>query len=195
MKSICVFCGSAFGSRAVYREAATELGRILAEQQLTLVWGGGRVGLMGTVADAALAAGGGTIGVIPGFMVAKELAHPESTEMIEVDTMHTRKATMAAHADGFIALPGGFGTLDELFEILTWAQLHIHAKPVGLLNVAGYFDPLLVWIDHAIREGFVKPENRQLFYVAETPVELLALMRQHKAPDGDWAAKVSLAQS
>ena len=195
MKSVCVFCGSSFGKRPAYREAASLLGQTLAEQDLTLVWGGGRVGLMGTVADAVLAAGGETVGVIPGFMVAKELAHPDSTELIEVDSMHTRKALMAERSDGFVALPGGFGTLDEMFEILTWAQLHIHGKPVGLLNVAAYFDPLLAWIHHAEQEGFIKPGHLALFHVADNPAEMLDKMRQHQAPEGDWATKVSLAQS
>lgn len=195
MQSICVFCGAAFGKRPVYTEAAEALGRTLAEQQLTLVWGGGKVGLMGVVADAALAAGGETVGVIPGFMVEKELAHPDSTELIEVDSMHSRKALMAERADGFIALPGGFGTLDELFEILTWAQLHIHAKPIGLLNVDGYFDPLLAWVDHAEREGFIRASHRQLFHVADSAAALLEQMRQHAGPHGDWAAKVAFSRS
>lgn len=195
MKSICVFCGSAFGQRVVYQEAAAELGRTLAGQQLSLVWGGGKVGLMGVIADAVLAAGGQTVGVIPGFMVEKELAHPESTELIEVDSMHTRKAVMAERADGFIALPGGFGTLDELFEILTWAQLHIHAKPIGLLNIAGYFDPLLAWVKHAAQEGFVRSSHMNMFHVADTPEALLEVMRAHRAPEGNWSTKVSLARS
>ncbi|HEY9101567.1 TIGR00730 family Rossman fold protein [Chitinimonas sp.] len=194
MKSICVFCGAAMGNRAVYREAATALGHTLAEQDLTLVWGGGKVGLMGVVADAVLEKGGETLGVIPGFMVEKELAHPDSTAMIEVDSMHTRKALMAERADGFIAMPGGFGTLDELFEILTWAQLHIHGKPIGLLNVAGYFDPLLGWIRHAEQEGFIRAGHLSLFRVADTPEALLAAMREHQAPEGDWTSKVTFRQ-
>ncbi|WP_028446467.1 LOG family protein [Chitinimonas koreensis] len=194
MKSICVFCGAAFGKREVYRDAAAELGRTLAAQSLQLVWGGGRVGLMGVVADAALAGGGSTLGVIPAFMVEKELAHPGSTEMIQVDSMHTRKALMAERADGFVALPGGFGTLDELFEILTWAQLHLHGKPIGLLNVAGYFDPLLAWVRHAEAEGFVRSGHLSLFVVADTAEELLDKMRAHRAPDGDWSAKVAFAR-
>ncbi|GAB3251093.1 LOG family protein [Chitinimonas naiadis] len=195
MKSICVFCGAAMGKRDIYKDAASELGHTLAEQGLGLVWGGGKVGLMGVVADAVLAKGGETLGVIPGFMVEKELAHPDSTEMIEVDSMHTRKALMAERADGFIALPGGFGTLDELFEILTWAQLHIHSKPVGLLNVAGYFDPLLNWVRHAEQEGFIRAGHLDLFRVADTPAALLDAMRSHKAPEGDWISKVSFRQA
>ncbi|WP_374538451.1 LOG family protein [Chitinimonas taiwanensis] len=195
MRAICVFCGAAFGNRPVYQAAATALGHTLAEQQLELVWGGGKVGLMGVVADAVLARGGQTLGVIPSFMVEKELAHTDSTELIEVDSMHSRKALMAERADGFIALPGGFGTLDELFEILTWAQLHIHAKPIGLLNVNGYFDPLLAWIKQAEEEGFVRSAHRQLFHVADTPETLLALMRAHQAPQDDWASKVAFSQS
>ncbi|WP_269533422.1 TIGR00730 family Rossman fold protein [Chitinimonas sp. BJYL2] len=194
MQSVCVFCGSSYGKRDVYRETAQALGHELARQQLTLVWGGGHVGLMGTIADAVLDAGGETVGVIPSFMVEKELAHPDSTELIEVDSMHTRKALMAERADGFIAMPGGFGTADELFEILTWAQLHIHKKPVGLLNVAGFFDPLLAWIRHAEAEGFIRPGHLDLLIVADTPDTLLDAMRQHREPEGDWADKVNRAK-
>ncbi|MFC4158044.1 LOG family protein [Chitinimonas lacunae] len=194
MKSICVFCGSSFGSRPSYRQAAIELGQLMAKEDIALVWGGGKVGLMGTVADAVLQAGGEAVGVIPGFMVEKELAHPEASEMIEVDSMHTRKALMADRAEGFIALPGGFGTFDELFEILTWAQLHIHGKPVGLLNTDGYYDPLLAMVEHSVREGFVRPANRDLFCVASTPADLIAAMREHRAPQGDWTVKLTSAQ-
>jgi uncharacterized protein (TIGR00730 family) len=149
---------------------------------------------MGAVADAVLAAGGDTIGVIPTFMVDRELAHPDSTELIEVDSMHTRKAVMAEHADAFIALPGGYGTGDELFEILTWAQLKIHAKPVGLLNVAGYFDPLLAWLDRAAEDGFIRATHRKLLYVDSNPAALLAAMEAYQPLQEDWASKVNLAQ-
>jgi uncharacterized protein (TIGR00730 family) len=195
MKQICVFCGSSFGKDDRYRQATVALGHTLAQQGRTLIWGGGKVGLMGTIADAVLELGGETIGVIPEFMVERELAHEGSTELIEVVSMHTRKAVMAEHADGFIALPGGFGTLDELFEILTWAQLRIHSKPVGLLNVAGYFDPLLQWVDRAVAEGFVRAEHRHAFYVSDEPAALLAMMDAHVAPQGDWLGKVEIAQS
>ena len=195
MKHICVFCGSSSGRQALYQQAAIDLGTTLARQGIHLVWGGGRVGLMGTIADAVLAEGGQTVGVIPSFMVEREVEHTGSTELIEVDTMHTRKAIMAERADGFIALPGGFGTLDELFEILTWAQLQIHGKPVGLLNVGGYFDPLLQWIDRAEVEGFIRPHHRKLYSVAGDAETLLEQMRQHAAPTEDWVGKVHLEQT
>ncbi|MBV8659631.1 MAG: TIGR00730 family Rossman fold protein [Burkholderiales bacterium] len=195
MKHICVFCGSSMGRQEQYRQAAIDLGTTMARQGVHLVWGGGRVGLMGTIADAVLAGGGQTVGVIPTFMVEREVEHVSSTELIEVDTMHARKAVMAERADGFIALPGGFGTLDELFEILTWGQLQIHGKPVGLLNVGGYFDPLLQWIDHAEREGFIRPHHRQLYTVANNAEALLEQMRQHAAPTEDWVGKVQLEQT
>ena len=144
MKSLCVFCGSASGANPVYAEAAREMGTELARRSLALVYGGGRIGLMGDVAVAAIAAGGRVVGVIPERLAAKEIAFAEATELIVVNTMHARKALMADRSDAFVALPGGYGTLDELFEILTWAQLGIHAKPVGIINVAGFFTPLLV---------------------------------------------------
>jgi uncharacterized protein (TIGR00730 family) len=173
MKSVCVFCGSAFGASAVYAAAARELGDALAARKLKLVYGGGRVGLMGEVATATLAAGGEVLGVIPHSLSHKEIALDECTELIVVDTMHARKALMADRADAFVALPGGYGTCDELFEILTWAQLGIHAKPVGLLNVAGFFTPLLNWLDHIVGEGLLKPKHRALLLVAGTVQELL----------------------
>jgi hypothetical protein len=193
MKAICVFCGSGHGARQSYTDAAIRTGQALAQQGISLVWGGGRAGLMGAVADAVLDAGGQTFGVIPTFMADRELAHPDSTEMVEVDSMHTRKALMADRADGFIALPGGLGTADELFEILTWAQLRLHAKPVGLLNVEGYFDGLLAWINHARQEGFVRGAT-PLLHVADNPAELIAAMRAHQPLGGDWVDEASLAR-
>lgn len=186
MRSICVFCGASAGRDARYAAAASSFGRLLAEENIELVWGGGHVGLMGVVADGVLGAGGRVFGVIPTFMAERELAHPQASEMIVVDSMHARKAAMADRADGFVALPGGFGTLDELFEIVTWAQLHIHSKPVGLLNVNGFFDPLVTMVRHMSAEGFVKPEHVKLLHVAETPAQLLQSMRAHAAPQGDW---------
>jgi uncharacterized protein (TIGR00730 family) len=165
---VCVFCGSRVGSRPVYAEAARRLGAALAGRGLGLVYGGGAVGLMGVIADAALAAGGEVVGVIPRKLSSKEVAHAGLTELHVVGTMHERKALMADRADGFIALPGGYGTCDELFEIVTWAQLGLHQKPIGLLNVAGYFAPLLAWCDHMVAEGFLKPEYRELLLVADT---------------------------
>jgi uncharacterized protein (TIGR00730 family) len=162
MRRLCVFCGSSTGKRAVYADHARQLGELLARRGLGLVYGGGHIGLMGVLADGVLEAGGHVVGVIPQALVDKELAHPGVTELRIVSTMHQRKALMADLADGFLALPGGFGTADELFEILTWAQLGLHAKPVGLLNSAGYFDALLAWLDHSVDEQFVRPEHRRL---------------------------------
>ncbi|WP_172199694.1 TIGR00730 family Rossman fold protein [Niveibacterium sp. COAC-50] len=194
MKSICVFCGARSGTRPVYRQSAIALGKLLAEQGIELVWGGGDIGLMGIVADASLESGGRAFGVIPDFMVERELQHRGATEMVVVDSMHTRKAAMADRAEGFIALPGGYGTLDELFEILTWGQLHIHRKPIGLLNVEGFYEPLLAMVRHMVKEGFVKPENLDLFCVGDTPAALLAAMRAWRAPTGDWVPTLSPQQ-
>lgn len=179
MQSICVFCGASAGNNPVYSNAAESLGTLLAQQELELVWGGGHVGLMGVVADATVAAGGKVWGVIPDFMAARELAYaadpaqPGHTEIVLVDSMHARKAAMADRADAFVALPGGFGTMDELFEILTWAQLDLHDKPIALLNIDGFFAPLIAMIEHMQAEGFVKPHHRDLITIAETPEALL----------------------
>ncbi|HEY9193107.1 MAG TPA: TIGR00730 family Rossman fold protein [Methyloversatilis sp.] len=159
---VCVFCGSRSGERAVYADTALALGTLLAQRGFGLVYGGGNIGLMGLIADATLAAGGEVIGVIPQHLLEREVAHTGLTQLHVVDSMHTRKALMADIADVFVAAPGGFGTLDELCEILTWAQLGLHGKPCGLLNVAGYFDPLLGMFDHATREGFLSAQHRQL---------------------------------
>ena len=173
LKRICVFCGSNVGLRPGYVDAARLLAAELVQRKLGLVYGGGQVGLMGTIADAALAHGGEVIGVIPGPLASRELAHPGLTEMRIVASMHERKATMASLVDGFIALPGGLGTLEETFEILTWAQLGIHRKPVGILNVEGYYDGLLRFLSHAVREEFVRPEYFALLLFGDTPAELL----------------------
>lgn len=173
MKSVCVFCGSAAGANPAYAAAARELGCELVRRGLTLVYGGGRVGLMGEVATATLEAGGEVIGVIPHGLSRKEIAFTEATELIVVDTMHARKALMADRADAFVALPGGFGTCDELFEILTWGQLGIHRKPVGLLDVSGFFTPLLGWLDLVVREGLLKPKHRDLLLVSDSVPDLL----------------------
>ena len=159
---VCVFCGSRSGERPVYAETAVALGTLLAQRGFGLVYGGGNIGLMGLIADAALAAGGEVIGVIPQHLLEREVAHTGLTQLHVVDSMHTRKALMADIADVFVAAPGGFGTLDELCEILTWAQLGLHGKPCGLLNVMGYYDPLLAMFDHATREGFLSTQHRQL---------------------------------
>jgi uncharacterized protein (TIGR00730 family) len=162
MKRVCVFCGSNAGIRSEYGIAAQELATVLARRGLGLVYGGGKVGLMGLLADSMLEVGGEVIGVIPQSLVAKEVAHHGVSELRVVDTMHQRKALMNDLSDAFIALPGGFGTLEEFFEILTWSQLGIHGKPSGLLNVSGYYDSLLAMLDHAVGERFLRPAHREL---------------------------------
>lgn len=162
MKRICVFCGSSAGARPAYAHAAGSVGRMLAARGIGLVYGGGKVGLMGVVADAVMAAGGEVIGVIPEALMRREVGHGGLTELHVVGSMHERKARMADLSDGFIALPGGYGTFEEFFEVLTWSQLGIHPKPCGLLNVGGFYDPLLAMADHAVREEFVRPAHRAL---------------------------------
>lgn len=182
MKRLCVFCGSNPGLRASYVQAAERLGRLLAERGIELVYGGGRVGMMGALADSALAAGGAVIGVIPQALVAKELAHPGVTDLHVVDSMHERKALMASLSDAFAALPGGFGTFEELCEVITWTQLGIHRKPCGLLNVEGFFDPLLALFDHATREGFIAPVHRQIVVVESEAERLLDALASFRPP-------------
>lgn len=172
----CVFCGSKTGNHQRYVEAAVQLGRRLAEEGIGIVYGGGHVGLMGVLADAALQAGGEVIGVIPQFMVEEELAHDRLSRLHVVTTMHERKALMAGLAHAFLALPGGFGTAEEFFEIITWKQLRLHDKPIGLLNVAGFFDPLIAWMDHAVAEGFLKPRHRGMVIVGDEVETLIARM-------------------
>ena len=184
MPSICVFCGSSVGGRAEYAGAARRLGTVLAGRGLELVFGASHVGLMGVLADAVLAAGGRVVGVIPRALVEKELAHDRLTELHVVESMHQRKALMAERASAFVALPGGFGTADELFEVLTWAQLGIHAKPIGLLDVAGFFAPLLAWAQHAVRERFLRPEYLAMLHVAEEPEQLLDRLLAHRPGPG-----------
>ena len=173
LKRVCVFCGSSLGIEDSYRRTADLLGRTLAGRGIELVYGGGRVGLMGVVADAALGAGGRVVGVLPKGLFTREVGHEGLSELHEVASMHERKTLMYDLSDAFVALPGGFGTLDELFEILTWAQLRIHAKPVGLLNVAGFFTPLLAWLDQVVAAGLLKPKHRELVLVADAVPELL----------------------
>jgi uncharacterized protein (TIGR00730 family) len=191
MKTICIFCGSRSGARPVYAEAARRLGTALVARGLDMIYGGGHVGLMGVAADAVLAAGGRAVGVIVQSLVERELAHRGLTELHVVETMHQRKALMAERADAFVALPGGYGTGDELFEILTWAQLGFHARPIGLLNTAGYFDALLVWLDHMVREDFLRPRHRELLLVAEDVDPLLDRLREFKATPTEpkWTAR------
>jgi len=173
IRRICVFCGSSVGSSPSYVDAARELGRTLAQRGLGIVFGGGKVGLMGVLADAALAAGGEAIGVIPEALVAREIAHNGLTELRVVHSMHERKTLMADLADAFIALPGGFGTFEEFFEAVTWTQLGIHRKPCGLLNVDGYYDALLALLDRAVSDGFIREANRSLVLDAPDVLTLL----------------------
>jgi uncharacterized protein (TIGR00730 family) len=179
-RRVCVFCGSSPGANPAYRADAVCLGKLLGEAGLGLVYGGAQAGLMGALADAALDHGGEVIGVIPRGLAGIEVAHQRLTNLILVETMHERKALMAREADAFVALPGGFGTLDEFFEILTWAQLGIHAKPCVLVNTAGYYDHLLTFLQGAIDRGFVKPHNYALIQVVASPSEAL------KSIDKQW---------
>lgn len=180
MKRICIFCGSSPGVRPAYAEAATELARLLVKLGLGIVYGGGNVGLMGVLADAAMAAGGEVIGVIPWALFAKEAGHTGVTDLRVVGSMHERKALMAELSDGFIAMPGGWGTFDEFCEILTWAQLGLHNKPCGLLNTEDYYDTLIAMFDHSVAEGFLKPEYRSLMIAAKEPGELVAKMQAYR---------------
>ena len=182
MRWLGVFCGSRDGARPEYRDAAHALGRTLAARGVGVVYGGASVGLMGAVADAALAAGGEVIGVIPRSLVAREIAHAGLTGLHVVDTMHERKARMAAVADAFVALPGGVGTLEELFEVWTWGQLGLHAKPCGLLDVAGYYAPLLAFVDRGVAEGFIRPAQRQTLIVDDDASRLLDRLAAVTAP-------------
>jgi uncharacterized protein (TIGR00730 family) len=183
LRRVCVYCGSRAGTREAYANAARELGTLLGERGIGVVYGGGQVGLMGILADAALAAGGEVIGVIPHALAAREVDHPGVTILHKVETMHERKAMMADLADAFITMPGGIGTLEELTEIWSWAYLGIHHKPVGLLNVAGYYDPLLAFMDGALEDGFVQPVHRDLLQVAASPPELLDKIAAYEPPE------------
>lgn len=180
MKSVAVYCGSSSGNQEIYTRQAEEMGRELARRGLTLVYGGGCVGLMGTIADAVLAAGGRVIGVIPQFLADKEVAHRGCTELHVVETMHQRKLLMADLADGFVAMPGGFGTLEELFEVLTWGQLGLHGKPVGVLNTRGFYDTLLALLDHMSAEAFLRKENRDQVLQNASPAALLDAMQDYQ---------------
>jgi uncharacterized protein (TIGR00730 family) len=182
MKSVCVFCGSSDAVAPEYLSAAGRMGQVLAARGLRLIYGGGRTGLMGAVADGALDAGGEVIGVMIPSMHTKELSHPTLTRMDMVSDMHARKARMHELSDGYIALPGGFGTFDELFETLTWAQIGAHEKPIGLLNVNEYYVPMLAAIDHAVREGFILPEHREAVHCETDPEKLLEEMEHHHHP-------------
>jgi uncharacterized protein (TIGR00730 family) len=179
---VCVFCGSSAGVDPRFSASAGVLGTLLAERGISLVYGGGAVGMMGAVADAALAAGGEVIGVIPQGLWRREVGHPKVRDMRVVGTMHERKAAFAELADAFVALPGGLGTLEELFEIWTWSQLGIHRKPCGLLNAAGYFDDLLAFLDHAVSTGFIRETYRSMLVVEESPARLLEALASYRPP-------------
>ncbi len=186
--SICVFCGSSSGTGSRYVDAATALGEHLARAGVRVVYGGAHVGTMGVLADAALAAGGEVVGIIPEGMVEREIAHTGLTELHVVADMHERKALMSERADAFIALPGGAGTLEELFEVWTWAQLGLHAKPIGLLDIDGFYQPLRVMTDHMVDEGFLRPSHRDTLLFDTDPARLLRGLAEHQLPRVDkWA--------
>ncbi|MDF2396499.1 MULTISPECIES: LOG family protein [Pseudomonas] len=188
LTSVCVFCGASTGTNPLYREAAQALGRAIAERKLTLVYGGGAVGLMGIVADAALAAGGEVIGIIPQSLKDKEIGHNGLTRLEVVDGMHARKARMAELSDAFIALPGGLGTLEELFEVWTWGQLGYHHKPLGLLEVSGFYEKLSGFLDHIVGEGFVRAPHRDMLQISDSPASLLDALDAWKPSVADkWA--------
>lgn len=178
----CVYCGSNMGARGIYREAARALGNEMARRGIGLVYGGSNMGLMGVVADAVLDAGGSVVGIMPEHLATKEIAHTHLTELRVVSTMHERKALMADLADGFIALPGGFGTYDEFCEVVTWAQLGLHQKPCAMLNVAGYYDAMIAMFDHAVREGFVRDTHRGMLILSSDASALLDQMQNYHAP-------------
>ncbi|GAB2204637.1 TIGR00730 family Rossman fold protein [Roseibium sp. ROS1] len=182
MKSICVFCGSSYGALEAYADIARETGRAIAEQGYTLVYGGAKVGLMGTVADAALAAGGKVIGVLPRSLQDKEIGHEGLSELHLVDSMHERKAMMADLSDAFIALPGGVGTLEEIFEVWTWGQLGYHKKPCGFLNAEGYYDHLIAFLDHQTDQGFTKQVMRDMAQIASSPLDMIRQFENYTPP-------------
>ena len=188
MKAVCVYCGSATGARPVYAEAAKAFGRALVDNNLALVYGGGRVGLMGLIADEVLAAGGRAVGVIPELLVAKEVGHTDLTELHVVPDMHERKKMMADLSDAFVAMPGGVGTFEEFFEVYTWAQLGYHQKPVGLLDVNGYYDPLMAMLRHTVAEGFMRASLLDMIQVEAEPDAMIARLKNYTPPANDkWA--------
>lgn len=184
IKRICVFCGSSMGNRPTFQTAAQQLGQLFLEREIALVYGGGSIGLMGEIARTVAEGGGQVIGIIPGALKTKEIVGAVYGELIEVATMHERKAKMANLADAFIAMPGGYGTLDELFEAVTWGQLGIHQKPIGLLNVDEYFTPLAQWVDNALAMGFVRPQHRALLAMATEPTHLLDQLAAYEPAPG-----------
>jgi uncharacterized protein (TIGR00730 family) len=193
MKRITVFCGSSSGTEEIYTSQAILLGQTLAKRNIELVYGGAKVGLMGAVADGVLNAGGKAIGVLPNFLRSKEIAHKQLTELILVDTMHERKTKMNDLCDGVIALPGGFGTLDELFEMLTWGQLGLHKKPIAILNIDGYYDALIVFVQTMTDKGLLKEVNQQMLLVSDTIDDLLNKMENYVPPTvGKWINKENI---
>lgn len=182
MKSICVFCASSLGNDPIYAQTAFELGKILAENQIDLIYGGAQVGLMGKVAEGTLSNKGKVIGIIPEFLKTKEIAHASLTELITVKTMHERKALMHDKSDAFIALPGGFGTMEELFEILTWAQLSLHQKPIGILNINGFYDPLIQLVETMITSGLLKQEYKAMLLISDSIEDLISQMNLYEVP-------------
>ncbi len=190
MKSIAVFCGSNYGFQSIYKEKTSELGAFLAQQNIKTVYGGGSVGLMGTLADAALAENGQVIGVSPQFLIDMEVHHDGLTEMVIVDSMHERKLQMYEWSDAILILPGGCGTLDEFFEIFTWGQLGLHKKPIGILNWNGYYDHLLAHMDKMVKEGFLRQENQDMIQVSDNISEMMNLFDAYDAPDSvKWLAR------
>ncbi|HKT95304.1 MAG TPA: TIGR00730 family Rossman fold protein [Paraburkholderia sp.] len=188
MKAVCVYCGSSMGARPIYDEAAQAFGRALVDANLALVYGGGKVGLMGVIADTVMAHGGRAIGVIPELLVDKEVGHDGLTELHVVPDMHHRKKMMADLSDGFVAMPGGAGTLEELFEVYTWAQLGYHRKPVGVLNIGGFYDPLIALLEHTVREGFMRQTYLDLLQIDSDPAALIGKLKHYHAPAKDkWA--------
>ncbi|WP_279195937.1 TIGR00730 family Rossman fold protein [Chryseobacterium indoltheticum] len=190
MKSITVFCGSSFGSDEIYKEQAIFLGQTLAKQNIQLIYGGANVGLMGAVADGVLLEGGKAIGVLPHFLQSKEIAHQDLTELILVETMHERKTKMNDLCDGVIVLPGGYGTLEEFFEMITWAQLGLHKKPIAILNINGFYDDLIKLVQNMVDKGFLKQINQEMLLVSDSIDELLEKMKNYRAPSvGKWISK------
>ncbi|MDH4047216.1 MAG: TIGR00730 family Rossman fold protein [Gammaproteobacteria bacterium] len=185
MKRLCVYCGSNTGNKPVYVDAARQLGTALVTNRVELVYGGGAKGLMGILADAVLGAGGKAIGVIPRALMDKEVGHKGLSELHIVESMHERKSMMVMLSDGFVAMPGGYGTLEEIIEVLTWGQLQFHSKPCGLLNVNGFFDDLLRYLDGATASGFVRPQHRAMLLVADRPSGLLHQFSQYVPPDAE----------
>lgn len=190
MKSITVFCGSSFGSDEIYKEQAILLGQTLAKQNIQLIYGGANVGLMGAVADGVLLEGGKVIGVLPHFLQSKEIAHQDLTELILVETMHERKTKMNDLCDGVIVLPGGYGTLEEFFEMITWAQLGLHKKPIAILNINRFYDDLIKLVQNMVDKGFLKQINQEMLLVSDSIDELLEKMKNYRAPSvGKWISK------